>query len=305
MNETLQRYYTELRYQNAQQLEQRTAAVEQKNPRLKSLRLEQGGILLSVAGGKMTVAQGQSRLASIEAEKKNALIAMGYPASYLDPIYTCPKCKDTGEVGGGLKKPCVCALKKMQESLSDGAGVNRRETFASFNPALYPTDAQRSFGVRCKGYCEKYVADLPHPAKPNLVFLGMPGLGKSYFANAIAAGAIDRGIEACKVTAYRFVQDALDGIDRRVETMRRYTAVPLLVLDDLGTEPMIPNVTVESLFRVLNERNAADRMTIIVSNLSKDELQTTYGERVASRLFDGSRTAIVKFSGDNLRSRQS
>ena len=47
------------------------------------------------------------------------------------------------------------------------------------------------------------------------------------------------------------------------------------------------------------------RDSIVVSNLNKDELVSEYGERIASRLFDGARTAIVRFTGDNLRTRQS
>ena len=33
----------------------------------------------------------------------------------------------------------------------------------------------------------------------------------------------------------------------------------LLIIDDLGTEPMMRNITVEYLFTLLNERNAAKR----------------------------------------------
>ncbi|MBR0081246.1 MAG: ATP-binding protein [Clostridia bacterium] len=305
MNSTLQRYYSGVRQKNAALSEQRLSECEKKNPRFKSLREERGEVVLAMAAGKLSAAQAQSRIAAISAERKNLLIAMGQPANYLDPIYSCPKCKDTGEVGEGRKKLCACALKQMQQTLAEGARINPKETFAAFRADLYPTDAQRSFGIRCKAYCEKYVASLPHPEKPNLIFLGTPGLGKTYFANAIAYGALERGIDTLKVTAYRFVQDALDGIGSHTETMRRYTDVSLLVLDDLGTEPMIPNVTVESLFRVLNERNTADLPTIVVSNLTREDLVETYGERLASRLFDGSRTAIVKFSGNNLRTRQS
>ena len=305
MNSELQKYYAALRRQNAREREKRMEACEKSNPRLKALLEEPGDVIQAYASQKMTLQQAQSRIAAISAERKNLLISLGLPANYLDPIYTCTKCKDTGEIGDGLKKPCACAMKKLQEILAADARINADETFANFDVSLYPTDAQRSFGVRCKAYCEKYVAALPKPDKPNLIFLGTPGLGKSYFANAIAYGAIERGIETRKVTAYRFIQDALDGFHSEFDPMRLYSTIPLLILDDLGTEPMIPNVTVETLFRILNERNTSNLATIVVSNLNKDQLQETYGERVASRLFDGSRTAIVRFTGDNLRTRRS
>lgn len=305
MNGSLQQYYNRIRMRNAAIAEQRRTECEKKNPRIASLREEQGEIVRRFAAGKITNEQAQSRLGAIAAEQKNLLIAMGLGASYLDPIYTCPKCRDTGEIGKGRQKPCSCALKKMQEELTDGARINTRETFAAFNPAVYATDTQRSFGVRCKAYCEKYVAALPHPEKPNLLFLGAPGLGKSFFANAIAYGAIERGIETRKVTAYRFIQDVMDGISNGTDAVRIYANLPFLVIDDLGTEPMVPNVTKETLFSVLNERIAMRLPTIVISNQMTDALSERYDERIVSRLTDKSVTAIVVFSGKNLRTRQS
>ncbi len=303
MKSSLERYYSRIRQQNAATLEQRRAECEQKNPRLKSLKEEQGEIVRRFSEGKITSDQAQSRLGAIAAERKNLLIAMGRPATYLDPIYTCPKCKDTGKVGEGLNKLCGCALKKLQEELKDGARINSRETFAAFDPSVFPNEEQRGFGVRCRGFCEKYVAALPHPEKPNLLFLGAPGLGKSYFANAIAYGAIERGIETRKVTAYRFLSDRLEDIANGTDSLRFYTSVPLLVLDDLGTEPIVPNVTKETLFSVLNERIASRLPTITVTNLMPEALSERYDERIVSRLTDKSVTSIVTFRGTNLRTR--
>ena len=79
--------------------------------------------------------------------------------------------------------------------------------------------------------------------------------------------------------------------------------MPLLVLDDLGTEPMVPNVTVETFFRILNERGADRLPTVLISNLDREGLFERYGERVASRMMDGALTAIVLLKGDNLRTR--
>ena len=304
MNADLQRYYKDLQSRNRALREQRIAECEKQNPKLASLRIERGEILRACASGKMSYEQGQSRLATVAAEHKNALIAMGHPGNYLDEIYTCSKCRDTGEVGEGLKKPCSCALQKKQEMLAAGARVNLKLSFDSFDPSIYPNDAQRGWGIRCKNYCEKYAAALPHPEKPNLFFWGVPGTGKTFFANAIALAALQRGVEARMVTAYRFLQDALDGINSNTDGMKLYTTVPLLVLDALGTEPMIPNITVETLLRVMNERYVNELPTVVITNLAPESIGQMYGERLASRLFETRRTAIVKFTGDTLRMRK-
>ena len=76
---------------------------------------------------------------------------------------------------------------------------------------------------------------------------------------------------------------------------------PMLLIDDLGTEPMMRNITVEYLFTLLNERAAAKRHTVVATNLTPTQLRERYGERVASRLLDKTCTAPVLFTGKDLR----
>ena len=303
MTNELRRYYSDLREKNRQLHEARAAECEQRNPRLSSLSKERGLVFRQVSLGKLTPAATKSRLGAISAEEKTALIAMGLPSNYLEPIYTCPKCKDTGEVGDLLKQPCACALKKMQERERAGSRINDREVFSAFDDTLYTNDEQKRQALGMRRFSERYVAALPAPEKPNLLILGQSGLGKSYFGNAIAYAAIDKGVRTLKATAYQCIRSVLDGIDQREEGVAPYLSVPFLVLDDLGTEPMLPNVTVETFFRILNERGADRLPTVLISNLDRDGLFERYGERVASRMIDGALTSIVLLKGDNLRTR--
>lgn len=305
MRESLKRYYIALRQRNLELSERRQAECESKNPRLKSLREERGQVLCAFASGKMTSDQAHSRIASISAERKNLLIGMGFPASYLDPIYTCQKCKDTGEVGEGTKRLCTCALKRMQKELTDGAGINSEEIFAHFDPAVYlNSDEQRKRALSYKRYFEAYCEKLPNPEKPNILMVGDAGTGKSFFGNAIAYAAIERGIEAVRLTAYRLIEDALEGIGGESTALKRDINAPLLVLDDLGTEPMIPNVTLETVYRVINERITRKLPTVIITNLASEALSERYGERITSRIVDRETTGIAVFRGINLRTRQ-
>ena len=82
-----------------------------------------------------------------------------------------------------------------------------------------------------------------------------------------------------------------------------FLSAELLILDDLGTEPMVPNVTIETVFRILNERAASLLPTVIITNLSVEEIQMRYDERVSSRMIDTSVTTIAALRGDNLRTR--
>ena len=305
MRDSLKRYYSEIRQRNLEAAQQRQSECEAKNPRLKALREERGQVLCSFAAGKLTSDQAHSRIGAISAERKNLLIGMGYPASYLDPVYSCSKCKDTGEIGDGVKRLCSCALKQMQKELSDGAGINSEETFAHFDPSVYlNSDEQRRRALSYKRYFETFAEKLPNPDKPNILMVGDAGTGKSFFGNAIAYAAIERGIETMRLTAYRLIEDALDGIGGDSAALKHDINVPLLILDDLGTEPMIPNVTLETVYRVINERITRKLPTVIITNLASEALSERYGERITSRIVDRDTTGIAVFRGINLRTRQ-
>ena len=168
MTNELQRYYSELREKNRRLLEKRIAECEQKNPRFRSLANEPGLVFKQLAAGKLTPAAAKSRIGAIGAERRNLLISMGLPGNYLDAIYTCPRCQDTGEVGEP-RRLCACALKKQQEQLLSGSRINDRETFANFNEAIYPNDEQKKQGLAMKRFCERYVASLPSPEKPRVL----------------------------------------------------------------------------------------------------------------------------------------
>ena len=76
---------------------------------------------------------------------------------------------------------------------------------------------------------------------------------------------------------------------------------PLLLIDDLGTEPMMRNITVEYLFTLLNERALNKRHTVIATNLTPPLLKERYGERIMSRLSDTKAWDHCRLMGKDLR----
>ena len=93
----------------------------------------------------------------------------------------------------------------------------------------------------------------------------------------------------------------MNGFSTNVSPLPRFSQVPLLVLDDLGTEPMIPNVTAEALFAIADQRNSGRLATVYISNLTKDGLRERYGDRIASRIMDENITRSIEFKGNSLR----
>ncbi|MGW8679583.1 ATP-binding protein [Streptomyces sp. NPDC055817] len=153
------------------------------------------------------------------------------------------------------------------------------------------------------------------PRTAGILFLtGLFGTGKTHQAygalRRIAEAGPDR-FELIAVTSpdmYALIRPG--GSDRGAEyEIRRLMRVPLLLLDDLGTEK-ISEFTEEATYRILNERYNECRPLIITSNLPVDsrdregvkrgpDLHDQLGARITSRL--AQTTTVVALRGNDRR----
>lgn len=252
------------------------------------------------------------RIAAMQTELRDRLLALGLPADYLQPIYACEKCHDTGYVGEPVRERCECYGRRMRQRLTreSGSGIDAAETFEAWDDGVFddqplagrPDHTQRTLMRRVREVCEAYADAFPHPARPNLLLFGKSGLGKTYLLNCIAGRVTAGGHEALKITAYQMSERMRASVfDRDPDAFSQLLSVPLLLLDDLGVEPLYNNITIEHLFTLLNERQLAGRATVLSTNLMLDELRGRYSERVISRVFDRRRTVIIEVLGRDVR----
>ena len=69
----------------------------------------------------------------LAAHKKALLKKHGYPEDYLEPIYECPLCHDTGYQGS---HPCKCMTQKVIDELYNQSTIREileRENFSTFS----------------------------------------------------------------------------------------------------------------------------------------------------------------------------
>lgn len=246
-------------------------------------------------------AQSKSALAEIEAAQLPLLRTAGLPEDYLTLKLHCPLCQDTGYVGEPRQTMCRCLIQALLEEQRASSQINPADTFDNFDETIFPTEMQKKQMLRAKQVALQYAESLPDPDKYNLILMGEAGLGKTYLLNCIAAHALARGIPLKKVTAYTLLDDVLEGIRQNADNTGAYLKTPLLLIDDIGTEPMLNNITREYLFCILNERRNGKRATAVATNLTLDKLQERYGERVFSRLISAGDTALLQLTGENIR----
>jgi DNA replication protein DnaC len=117
----------------------------------------------------------------------------------------------------------------------------------------------------------------------------------------MAARLIERGVNVLIVSAYTFLQMARKSYFDGECGVRELEEVPVLMLDDLGSEPLMQNITIEQLFQLINERQSRGLSTVISTNLTLKELRERYTERIASRLNDPQNCRIILLEGSDLR----
>ena len=145
--------------------------------------------------------------------------------------------------------------------------IERRVKLASFREVKTLDQFEWSFNPSIK---KKQVFDLATcrfvREGRDILFLGPPGVGKSYLAQAIGYEAIKQGM----VVLYRsifdvvrdFLHDEVLGEDAKV--LARYLKPDLLIIDDMGMK-QLPRRSGEVLFEIVMRRYET-RSTLMTSN---------------------------------------
>lgn len=246
---------------------------------------------------------------------KERLLKLNLPEDELELRYHCASCKDTGYVGALQNQMCECVKSKLAALSFDEPAMTElsEQNFDAFDLSIFPDEimsgeaiSQREAMRRVKGFIMKYADDYPNTAKQNLVLMGDSGLGKTYLLDCIAERVLKRSKAAVRITAFRMLEAMRRhhfGEQDEMGSFEVLLGAELLLIDDLGTEPLMRNITIEYLFTLLNERMAAKRHTVVATNLKMSEIRARYNERVASRLFDHTRADIIVLNGRDLRQR--
>ena len=311
----LQQEYAKRREDNLRRFEEKQAQACALCPGLAELiaarhaSVMQGvrATLLSRAGGSGSSMA--SRMAEYNRQIAQKLSEAGLPADFLQPVYTCPVCRDEGYLFEPSRRMCDCFRQEYNRRLlmESGVGVNA-PTFESFDETLFSDEcddrglSQRMAALLIRDVCMAYADSFPATAMRDLLLTGKSGLGKTFMLQCIAQRVSQRGHLPVYTSAYRLFETARRAyMENDSDIMSSFLNADLLLIDDLGTEPLMNNVTVTQLFNLLNERQMAGRHTVISTNLSMSELQERYTERVTSRFLDASSCRRLMFIGADIR----
>lgn len=305
------------RFDNGMISEKRIAEVRKKVPEIIEINKKLSGtidelvkIILSNRNDKKQLIENLKDENLALQEKLRAMLKNnGFPETYLDPIYTCKKCHDTGNGDGGR---CSCfndalkfvASQELSKSLPMGLTC-----FESFDLSLYSDKPSSELGAkrspqeimkRNYEFCKEYAEDF-HVPNESIFMTGGTGLGKTHLSLSIAKKVIEKNYSV----VYGSVPDLLRRIENAhfnkteddTEVMNTLKECDLLLLDDLGAE-FESAFYVSCLYELINTRLNFGKPTIVNTNLTGPELNKRYSERIVSRLYS---MKTLLFSGEDIR----
>lgn len=235
---------------------------------------------------------------------QNALKKYGFDEKDFELKPLCPICDDSGSHDG---KPCDCIWDLYIENLKKECELDIKAPFTFDDCDLYRVGdgVQRKSLENVYDSMKKYVEKFPSSRRTTLVFSGGVGTGKTCLASAMANAVVQKGYAVKIFSAYEFNSLMLtthtSPIAERNALLHDTLYADMLLIDDLGTEPMLKNVTVEYLLLVLEQRQSRGLATIITTNLNSDNLLNRYGERIYSRLSHKQNSLIIAMKGKDLR----
>lgn len=254
-------------------------------------------------------------------------IANNAPVPKEDEVYLgedgfmhCKKCGEARECipakSGrfAFKVSCMCkcqaeqvALDKMQlKSDMTKIEIQKARQLAKNDPSFklhtFANDNGKHPELMRKA--KKYADDFQTHMKNSsgLLLCGPKGTGKSYAAEAIANQIIDNGYPVIFTTFGKIAETAMEaGYEGRREYFDSLSRCSLLIIDDVGVERET-DYMMETIHRVINERDRSLKPMIITTNFTAEEINhpsTSEWERIWSRIM---RTCYpIRCEGNDMR----
>lgn len=311
------REYDKRQLENRHELEKRINHIYSILPEMKEIddQIVSNSIQsakLSLMGDDESLNSLADRNMDLSMRKIEILTENGYPSNYLMPTYQCEDCKDTGYINN---EKCHCfkqAIVDLLYSQSNIKEIIKQENFSTFRYDLYtdsyveettnltPLANIKKVVSSCKEFIDNFDSTYS-----NLLLYGNAGVGKTFLANCIAKELLDRSHTVIYLTAFQLFdileKNKFNRDQEKEEANEQFEYIldcDLLIIDDLGTELNNSFVT-SQLYLCINERHLRKRSTIISTNLSWDNLNTNYSERIFSRIASNYR--LLKIVGDDIR----
>lgn len=268
--------------------------------------------LRGILEGRATAQDIPAKMDVLNRRLTSLLRQHGFDETYLDPVCRCPVCQDTGYVGEPIREHCECFNQAFYTRMYQRmglSGASSSQSFETFDLNVFSAEklagknySQRELMNVIRKTCEDYAEKFPAVPMKDMLLMGQSGLGKTFLMHAMAKALIRRGMNVLLISAYKFLEIARKAyLSGNPEEMSPLMDAEVLLIDDMGVEPLMENITIPQWFNLINERQLGGRGTVISTNLMEDELKRRYTERIASRLMNNAQCRLIQFAGEDIR----
>lgn len=224
---------------------------------------------------------------------KQVAMALGLP-----PItMSCPKCSEERRERDELRAAEDAKRRKQEriDTLFRRSAIPLRFLDRTLGSYKATTEGQK----RAMRIATRYVETFTDSTNvgPSMVLAGKPGTGKTHIACGIANALIHKGRPVLFMTvlqALRHIKETYrkDSARTEEEALSELMQPDLLILDEVGAQLGSEHEKM-LMFEIINERYQHCRSTILISNLTGDELTDFLGDRVMDRFRENG--AVVAF----------
>ena len=307
--DSIMREYDNQRLENMHALNARTQSVYERFPEIKQIDDQISDLAEKFASsftseGIMNFEQYKSKLSDLRMEKEALLKCYHISPKELQMQYRCQDCQDTGYIGN---EKCHCFKQRIIDEMYQQSNLReilKAENFSTLSYKYYDQENIKQMQIAietCKNFVEKFDKSFE-----NILLCGTVGIGKTFLSNCIAKEILDQGHSVLYLSAFQLFDlmaknSFSAGDSKEGDVAKQYPYIfesDLLIIDDLGTE-LANRFTVAGFFLVINERILRKKSTLISTNLSPEEILSTYTERCASRII--SNYTMLKLSGSDIR----
>jgi DNA replication protein DnaC len=246
----------------------------------------------------------------LQEELENLKRNVNISPDFLKVKRNCYACEDTGYIDG---KMCLCMKELLKKEAYNRLNRLSPAFFCSFDsfdlkyyrelPENSDEPSPRRRMSKILSFCKKYAKEFSKNSK-NLLFQGATGLGKTHLSLAIAKevlqrelgviyGSVENIVEKLETEKFSNLSDK-DGYNNS----RHIKNCDLLILDDLGVE-FSNSFSNFAVYNVIDCRIMLGKPTIINTNLSLEELERRYSERLVSRIMG--HYVKADFLGEDIR----
>lgn len=289
----LKKEYEYIRQNDYLAYDEKKEKIYSENPLLKDLDLKMLKLYFDIATlnrEKKDASNLESQLSKVKSEREDYIKEHNIKDDYKEIKYVCEKCKDTGYVDG---HKCSCFIQKeieMFDNISHFRNYIKTDNFNNLNLSYYNQSGIEYNGVTYRKLMESLIERFKEQArdiekKPfSLLLIGATGTGKTFLARCIGAEVLKNNKSVLYVNVNEYLSSLKPDYDG--EPLKNYAiACDLFILDDLGTERSTEYTNVEINY-IIDKRLNDKKSTIITTNYTPDDIESTYLSSTSSRLIN-------------------